>query len=148
MKEEIRNGILGSLSLILFYFLIMIAATRSWSSTFEQFRQLWYWMVPLVLGFGIQIGLYTKLKNIAGHSSIAGKAKEVATASTGTSSASMVACCAHHLTEVLPIIGLSGFSVFLTRYQTPIIVFGIVMNLLGIIYMLKMIKKIESHVKN
>ena len=151
MKKEIQNGIIATVSLILFYFVVMTVASASLSETLEQFRQLWYWMIALSLGFGIQVGLYTnlktqisKLKTTTQNLKLIKSGETITATSTGTSSASMIACCAHHLTEVLPIIGLSGFTIFLTRYQIPIIVFGITMNLLGILYMLKQIKKIKN----
>lgn len=148
MKKEIRNGIIAGVSLILFYFVIMTVSSASLSATLSQFKQLWYWMMALSLGFGIQVGLFTHLKIIINDRQIVSGAGAVTATSSGTSAASMVACCAHHLSEVLPIIGLSGFSIFLTRYQVSIIVFGTAMNVLGIFYMLKTISKIKSHVKN
>lgn len=148
MKKEIVYGSLASVGLLLFYFLVMTISSANLSATVSQFKQLWYWMITLSLGFGIQVGLFTRLKNIIKNSPTTNQAGAITAASTGTSSASMIACCAHHLSEVLPIIGLSGFAIFLTRYQIPIIVFGIAMNLLGIIYMLKTIAKIKTHVKN
>jgi len=148
MKKEIRNGIIAAVSLILFYFLVMTISSASLSETVLQFKQLWYWMITLSLGFGIQVGLFTHLKIIINDNRIVNGAGTVTATSSGTSVASMVACCAHHLSEVLPILGLSGFSIFLTRYQIPIIVFGIVMNGMGIIYMVKQINKVKSHVNN
>ena len=148
MKKEIRNGLIAGLSLLIFYFLVMTVSSTSLSATIAQFRQLWYWMIALSLGFGIQVSLFTHLKILIKDNRIINSAGAVTAASTGTSGASMIACCAHHLTEILPIIGLSGFAIFLTRYQIPIIVFGIAMNLLGIIYMLKTIAKIKTYVKN
>ncbi len=145
MKKEIRNGIVAAVSLILFYFVIMTVSSASLSETVSQFKQLWYWIITLSLGFGVQVGLFTRLKRLISHSPVTNQAGAVTAASTGTSGASMIACCAHHLSEVLPIIGLSGFAIFLTRYQIPIIIFGIVMNLLGILYMLRQIKKIKNH---
>ena len=148
MNKEIRNGIIAAVSLILFYFLVMTVSSASLSETVLQFKQLWYWMITLSLGFGVQVGLFTRLKNLMRHMNVANQAGAVTAASTGTSGVSMVACCAHHLSEVLPIIGLSGFAIFLTKYQIPIIIFGIAMNIFGIIYMLRTINKLKSHVKN
>jgi len=144
MRKEILSGLVGFFGLLFLYFLVMTFASKSWSATISQFKELWYWMILLASGFGIQIGLFSHLKNIVKNSQIIHDSETIAATSTGTSAASMIACCAHHLTEVLPIIGLSGFSIFLTRYQIPIIIFGIVMNLLGILYMLKQIKKIKN----
>ena len=144
MKKEIRNGIIAAVSLILFYFLVMTVSSASLSETLLQFKQLWYWMVTLSLGFGVQVGLFTRLKNTIKNAGVTNQAGAVTAASTGTSGASMISCCAHHLADVLPIIGLSGFAIFLTRYQIPIIVFGITMNLLGILYMLRQINKVKK----
>lgn len=144
MQKEIRNGILGAISLLLFYFIIMTIASRSWSATISQFQQLWYWMIMLSTGFGIQIGLFTHLQTVIKHHQMTGNPKAVTAASTGTSAVSMIACCAHHLSDVLPIIGLSGLAVFLTQYQIPLIILGVVMNGFGIVYMVKQIYKIKN----
>ena len=67
-------------------------------------------------------------------------------ANTGISSVSMVACCAHHLTDILPLLGLAGLSLFLTRYQTWLIGVGIISNFLGVVYLIKQIRKHAAHV--
>ena len=145
MRKEILSGLAGFFGLLFFYFLVMTFASRSWSATISQFKELWYWMIALSLGFGTQVGLFTHLKILIKDNQMVNGAGAVTATSSGTSAASMVACCAHHLSEVLPIIGLSGFAIFLTRYQIPIIIFGIVTNLLGILYILMQIKKIKKH---
>ncbi len=53
----------------------------------------------------------------------------------------MLACCAHHLTEVFTILGLSGAAIFLNAYKTPLLWLGIVMNLFGIAYFLWKIRQ-------
>src|SRR3989338_6904530 len=144
MRKEIISGFLGSVGLIVFYFVVMGISSGSWSATVSQFKELWYWMLLLSTGFGIQIGLYTKLKSqmsklktTTQNSKLIKSGKTIATTSGTASSISMVACCAHHLSEVLPIIGLSGAAAFLTRYQIPLIMLEAVMNGFGIFYMLK-----------
>jgi len=56
--------------------------------------------------------------------------------SGGTSVTAMVACCLHHATDVLPLLGLSAAATFLTRYQRPFMILGLGMNIFGIIFML------------
>ncbi len=127
-----QAGFLGSVSLLLFYFLTMTLLSRSTTAAWEQFQNLWWIMTPLSVGFGIQFGLYTKLKR-----AIRERAKKVVGGSVVTSGAAMVTCCAHHLTDVLPLLGLSALSVLLSRYQIPILVGSLVINLFGIRIMLK-----------
>jgi hypothetical protein len=56
----------------------------------------------------------------------------------------MLACCAHHLSDVLPILGVSGAAVFLSAYQTPLLWLGLAMNLAGIGYLLWQIHGIHA----
>lgn len=137
MKKEILFGLIGGVSLILFYFLLMSVSSGDWRATISQFKELWYWMILLAGGFAVQIGLFAHLKMKS--------SKAVVVTSTGTSAASIIACCAHHLSDVLAITGLSGAAVLISSYQTQLIILGILMNIFGIIYMLKQIKKLNKH---
>lgn len=136
------SGISATLSLILFYFITMRILAGSWYAAFSQFQDLWYFMVPLSIGFGIQIGLYIDLKK-----RIENQSKKIVAGNTAVSTLGMIACCAHHLTDILPIIGLSAVSVFLINYQTPILLIGISSNITGIIYLLNKRGKINNHNK-
>jgi hypothetical protein len=44
----------------------------------------------------------------------------------------MVACCAHHATDVLPLVGLSAAATFLAEYLILFMLVGLTMNLVGI----------------
>lgn len=145
MKKEIFYGIVSGLSLILFYFFVMGFTSRSWSTTIAQFRQLWFWMILLSTGFGTQIGLFVHLRKIIDEQHKITGSKAITAASTTTSGTAMIACCAHHLTEILPIVGLSGLAVFFTQYQIPLIILGIGMNIFGIVYMLRQIFSRENN---
>jgi hypothetical protein len=56
-------------------------------------------------------------------------------AGTGTSGRH-AACCAHHLTDALPVLGLSGLAVFLGDYRVPLMAAGIAVNVAGVLFML------------
>lgn len=56
----------------------------------------------------------------------------------------MVACCAHHVADVLPIVGLSGLAVFLVEFRTPLMLFGLATNALGIVVMLRELRRITG----
>jgi len=134
MQKGIFFGSIAAFSLLAFYALVMIILTKSYQAAIEQFQTLWWIMIPLAIGFGIQVGLYTKLKQ-SGTTVAAG----------GTSAGiGMVACCAHHLADVLPLIGLAGVSIFLSQFQIPILVISLFINLLGIFIMFKHLHKSQS----
>jgi len=44
----------------------------------------------------------------------------------------MVACCAHHLADLVPFIGATGLAAFLTGYRVPFMLVGIGINALGV----------------
>ncbi len=95
------------------------------------------WLItPLILGFGIQSALYIVLKkqlfipitNMGASGTMTG-------AGGTTSTIGMVACCAHHVTDVLPILGLSAAATFLAEYQTVFMFIGLGTTLIGILVM-------------
>lgn len=139
MKKHIILGIIASLSLLAVY-AVTLGLLQGFEHTIEQTAKIWYWLFFLSMGFGIQIGLFSFLRQKLREK----KTAETASAATsGTVSAgSMVACCAHHLTEVLPLIGLSSLTIFLAKYQTFFMITGIIANIIGIIIMLDAIQRL------
>lgn len=61
----------------------------------------------------------------------------------GTGAGSMVLCCAHHIADVLPLMGLSAAALFLSKYQILFFSVGIISNLGGIVYMIHILKKLK-----
>lgn len=104
----------------------------------EQLAEFWYFIVPLALGFGIQVGLYTYLKNLVGQHGASGK---VVAVSGTTSTAAMVSCCAHYLVNILPIMGVTGFLAIVAQYQVELFWLGLVFNAAGILYVATMVVK-------
>ncbi len=62
--------------------------------------------------------------------------KMAAGTSTAVSGMAMVACCAHHAVDLLPILGLSAAALFLSEYQEQLLIFGVIANLIGVGMML------------
>jgi len=109
-----------------------------------QFYYLSPWIISISAGFGIQVGLYAKLRMII-KTVNPGAGKGMVFASGAASSASMIACCAHHLVDALPFIGFSALSIFLVRYQVPLLSLSLLINLLGITVMLRNLRKVQLH---
>ena len=128
--------LLGSALIASFYIGILTWA-QGWDYASSQFiRDRWY-VIPIILGFGIQAALYSILRfRLFIPVTSTGHAGSMIGASGGTSATAMVACCIHHVTDVLPILGLSAAASFLTRYQRPFMLIGLAMNLIGISVML------------
>lgn len=138
LSRPVTFGALATLALVGLY-LGLISLAQGWTHASEQIGGDAGFVVTIALGFGVQVGLFTYMRGLRMHGNSAG----VAT-STGTSSVAMLACCAHHVTDILPILGLSGAAIFLNAYRTPLLWLGVVMNLGGIAYLLY---RLERHRK-
>jgi len=138
MKRHILIGIGAAVMLLLVYAGIVTLA-EGIEHALEQTATLWYWVVALAGGFGIQAGLFSFIRQGLRERKASATAS-VAT-SGGVSAGSMAACCAHHITDVLPILGLSGLAVFLTSYQVLFIIIGVLSNIVGITIMLETIQR-------
>lgn len=134
MRRHILVGI-GAAFLLLLVYLGIIALAQGWEHALSQSFQLWYWVAALVGGFGVQAGLFSFIW-YSQRSRRGAVTASVAT-SGGVSTGSMVACCAHHLSDVLPLLGLSGMAAFLGSYQLFFIVVGVLSNAVGIAVMLE-----------
>jgi len=134
-KTPLYKGAFASLLLFILY-LGVLSISNSFSHALTKFKEMWYWFTPLIAGFGVQVGLYSFIKQKQKKAVSRG----VAAVSGGVSTTSMIACCAHHLTDILPLLGVSAAALFLAKYQTLFILIGILSNLVGIILLLRIIQ--------
>lgn len=138
-KWPVLAGVIAAVGLLVFYLLLVGLTSRSWPHAFALIADDWPYVAAITAGFGTQMGLYTYLRRIIRQRSTGGNL--VATAGTGTSTATMVACCLHHLADVAPVIGLSGAAIFLSQYKYPVMSIGIAANVVGIAIMLRTIRR-------
>ncbi|MBI4759419.1 MAG: hypothetical protein HY783_10565, partial [Chloroflexi bacterium] len=138
-------GMAGSVALVLLYILIIGLASRSLDHVWELMGTDLWLVIPIVLGFGTQVGLYAYVRKGLYLRHSTRSATTLTATGTGTSTVSMVACCAHHVSDVLPLIGTSGAVIFLSRYRTPFMLGGVIINILGILFMLRMIRRAKRH---
>jgi hypothetical protein len=128
-------GLLAALVLLGFY-LGLITLAQGWGHALQQLADDRWFVGAIMVGFGTQVGLFTYLRSLQAQAAVGGMA-----ASTGASTTAMLACCAHHLTEVLPVLGLSGVAIVLNAYKSPLLWLGILMNLAGVSYLVWQIRR-------
>ena len=133
------KGLLGLFFLLLLYFSVVILISGV-DFAQSQFFKYWYFVVSLAIGFGVQVGLYSYLKSAIRQNV---SAKVVAT-SGATSTAAMISCCSHYLSNILPILGIAGVATFVSQYQVRIFWVGLAFNLVGIIIMADRIIKFSK----
>ena len=134
----------GALVLLLLIYFGVVSLISGMDFALDQFATFWYFIVPLALGFGIQVGLYTYLKSLVGQHGAAGK---VVAVSGTTSTAAMVSCCTHYLVNILPILGVTGFLTVVAEYQIELFWLGLIFNVAGILYVAAMVIKITKEHK-
>ncbi|MFV1859148.1 MAG: hypothetical protein ACC647_07340 [Anaerolineales bacterium] len=135
MRLPLVVGVLGSLGLALLYFAI-VSLAESPEHALDLAWQDRFIIGPIILGFGVQLGLYAILKTGAYVPTGAPpKSGALTGASGGISATAMVACCAHHVTDVLPLVGLTAASAFLAEYRIPFMLVGFATTVIGILVM-------------
>jgi len=130
MIRPLAAGVVAFGALLAIYFSVLTLVS-GWSFTVSQFAQYWYYVLPLAAGFGAQVGLYTYLKSLA---LLHEHCRTVVAASGTTSTAAMVACCAHYLTNILPVIGAAGAVTLIAQYQIELFWVGLASNAAGLAY--------------
>lgn len=141
LKNNIKPLLWGSISIAgmaTLYTLLLIITTGDLSHPWDFFLDKWMLLTPLFLSFGIQIFLLQKIKMC--HQTVTNKDSlniVPTSASIGTNTVSMISCCAHHIADIVPVLGAFGIAGVLTEYQDWFLIFGILVNIGGIFYFFK-----------
>lgn len=139
-------GGVGAALLVLLY-LGLVSWAQGLRHALALLARDWYFVAAIAAGFGVQTGLYTYLRLGIRRNRRLRAPTTVAATGTGTSSVAMVACCAHHLTDVLPLVGLSGAAIFLNQFRVPLMVAGIAVNAVGVAIMLRLVYRGRRHLQ-
>lgn len=136
----------GSALVLIGAYLGLLTLGQSADHAIEQLTQDILLVGLAATGLGIQTGLYAYLRVIHQAGRIGGEAALAGTG-TGTSTIGMLACCAHHLTDIAPLLGLtsvsalSGVASVVTEWKVPMIVFGLGVNATSIALTLRTVRR-------
>ena len=140
----VLKALSATILLILFYFLI-VSLISGFKFALSQFGSYWYFLISLAVGFGIQIGLYSYLKQLVKNSNMSMSGKTVAVTGT-TSTLTMISCCAHYLANIVPILGIAGALSVVATYQVQIFWVGLAFNIFGIAFIVNKVIKFKKHI--
>lgn len=146
-STEYRPVAYGSLAFLLLLAVYFGALTlvSGWSFTVSQFTQFWYYILLLAAGFGLQVALFIRLRDLV---QLSKHSKTVIAASGTTSTAAMISCCAHYLANVAPVLGATGLVAFAAQFQVELFWIGLLSNAAGIAYVgNKVFKATKEHEK-
>jgi hypothetical protein len=117
------------------YFGILTWA-QGWSYAASQFELNRWYVLPIWVLFGVQAALFSILRfRLFVPPTSAASTGALMGTSGATSATAMAACCLHHVTDVLPILGISAAATLLTRYQRPFMLVGLGMEVIGAVVM-------------
>jgi len=132
----VAGGFAGVAFLTLLY-LGIVSLAESPQHALELFWDDRLIVFPIILGFGVQMSLYVILKKrLFVPVANTGPSTAIAGTSGATSSLAMIACCLHHVTDVLPILGLTAATTFLAQYRIAFMLVGLSMTWIGVVVML------------
>ena len=137
--RAVRRGALASVGLAVFYVVVVALASGSGGHLVDQMRQDWLYLVVILTGFGVQVALLSELRH---RRALQPELAAVGGAGATAAGVGMVACCAHHLAELVPLVGMSGAAVFLTDYRAPIMLVGVAVNLTGVFFAARALAKV------
>jgi cation transport ATPase len=132
-------GTAAALCVVGFY-LGLQTLTSNWHYALLQFEEFGVWIIALSMGLGMQVTLFSLFRSWHGGGAMKGAKCSLAT-SGGMSTTAMAACCSHYLALVLPALGLpflSSAAAGLANYQVYFFFAGVLSNLFGIGFMLRL----------
>jgi hypothetical protein len=121
----VRNGVIGAFAMAAFYVAVVWAASGSSQHLADQARQDWIYLTAIIGGFAAQVTLTSEIRH---RHQLTRGALATGAAGAGASTAGMVACCAHHLADLLPLVGAATAAGFLTDYRVEFMLVGITIN--------------------
>lgn len=140
-----RPLIYGSAAALLMigFYLGLITLTSDWYNAKAQFNDYRWWVISLAVGLGVQVSLFTRMRQAMATAHLKDAASGMA-ASGGMSGVAMALCCSHFLAGLLPLIGLPFLSTAiagLARHQTQFFLVGLISNILAMAYMVWMMSR-------
>ena len=130
-SRSVRAAVIATVMLALFYGGVVWAASGSFQHLVDQAVRDWYYLAMIMGGFGLQVALVSELRR---RHRLQRTAALTSGAGIGASTAGMVACCAHHIAELAPLIGATGAATFLIEYRIPFMIMGIGVNAIGVAF--------------
>lgn len=140
--RSVVAGVLGSLAMAAAYAGVVGGSSGSVRHLTEQIRTDWYLLTPIIAAFGLQVGLMVELRR---RHRLTGAALGATAAGSGASTAGMVACCAHHVADFLPFLGMTAAAGFLGTYRAAFMGVGLAISALAVAVATRRLQSMPAH---
>lgn len=128
-RRSLIAGVLAAVAMAAFYVAVVAGVSGSWTHLRDQIAADWYLLVLVVAGFATQVALLTELRR---RHRLQAAVTAASGSGAGASAVGMIACCAHHIADLMPFLGASGAATFLYDYKVWLVIVGVGVNALGI----------------
>jgi hypothetical protein len=143
-RARLPSAVLGgvaSAAMLAFYAAVVVGASRSVPHLVDQVGSDWYLILPIAAAFGVQVGLLVELRRLH---RLHREAAAAGAAGAGTSTIGMLACCAHHLADLLPLVGATAAATFLYDYRLPFMLAGLGLNAVAIALAVRRLREVPT----
>ena len=130
-RRSARVGALAAVGMTAGYAAVVGGLSGSLAHLGEQVRADWYLLAPIIAGFGVQVALVVELRRR--RRALRTAAAAGATGAAG-STVGMIACCAHHIADLAPLVAATGAATMLSAYRTWFMAAGLAATLAGITF--------------
>jgi len=128
--RSVAAGVIAAVAMAVFYVGVVAGVSGSWAHLRDQIAADWYLLVLVVTGFATQVALLTELRR---RHRLQAAVAAASGGGAGASAVGMIACCAHHVADLVPFLGVSGAAAFLYDYKLWFVLVGVGVNALGVI---------------
>lgn len=136
--RSMRIGVLASAGWIVVYALT-VSLLAGPSHLLDQVRRDGWLLGLLAAGFAVQVALLIELRR---RRRGAARTTGPAIVGTGVSTLGMVACCAHHVADLLPLVGAAGVATVVTTAQRPLMLVGLAITVAAIAILARSLRAI------
>lgn len=139
-RRSVTWGVFAAAALATSYTAVL-AGSAGWRHLGDTVGRDWFLVLPLTVGFGVQVAI---LAEVRCRQKVAHRVTAVAGAGASTSAVGMVACCAHHLADLVPLVGLSGAATFLTAQQRTLMWVAVAMTAAGVFLASRQLRRVPA----
>ncbi|MCD4711648.1 MAG: hypothetical protein K8R73_00050 [Clostridiales bacterium] len=136
-------SLFGFVFMMAFYFGV-VSLFESFEYAIQKFKTSGVLIILLSLGFAYQIFLHAYMNQV-----IKRKSNKVITATSGMASGTaMILCCLHHVTDLIPIAGISLFGILSPSFESVWMIVGLSINVIAILFLFSHMKKHQAYSEN
>jgi predicted outer membrane lipoprotein len=138
--RSLRIGVLAATGWIAVYALI-VSLLAGLPHLLDQVRRDGWLLGLLAAGFAVQVALLIELR---GRRRRAAGTTGPVVVGAGVSTVGMVACCAHHVADLLPLVGAAGVASVVTTAQRPLMLLGLASTIGAIVILARSLRTVTS----